>query len=115
MPKLTIGLCHKVVPANSSSHETIVSIELEADSSLVSEPGKLQQRIRQLLAVLRSSLAEDLNGNASSDSSQPELGNQPKNRWSVDRLATPSQVKAIYAITQAKRLNLVQILQDRFK
>jgi hypothetical protein len=113
--KMTITLSRKIGEANDGANEASVTLELEADHNLVAEPGKLQERIRQLFGVLRTSMAEEWNTANSPDSALAEPGNQVMKRWSVDRLATPSQVKAIYAIIQAKRLNLVQILQDKFK
>src|SRR4051794_40846628 len=61
--KLNIGLSRKVGEANYGSRGASVNVELELESALIGEPVKLQDRIRQLFSVVRTSLAEELNGN----------------------------------------------------
>jgi hypothetical protein len=131
--KLNVGLNRKVGEANYSSRGANVNVELEVDSSLVSEPAKLQERIRQLFGLVRMSLAEELNGgsnghestnsgaNASHDNSHRNGGNSDGRghdtgqRSNPPRPATTSQVKALFAITKSQRLNLNQLLRERFR
>ena len=98
--KVNVGLSRKVGEANYGSRGANINVEMEFDSSLVSEPGKLQSRIRQLFGLVRTSLAEELNG-----SKEPANGNgkSPENgqRTRPTRQATQSQIKALYAITKA--------------
>jgi hypothetical protein len=102
-------------------------LELELDSGLSSEPAKLQQRIRQLFGLVRTSLAEELNGGnghsnttklATEDGSQPSAGNGHSTgtaqRAGQPRAATTSQVKALYAITKSQGQDLNQLLRERF-
>jgi hypothetical protein len=70
--KLNIGLSRKIGEANYGSRGASVHVEMELDSSLVSEPARLQERIRQLFGLVRSSLAEELNGHSNG---QPLAGN----------------------------------------
>ncbi|MCE9534144.1 MAG: hypothetical protein K8T89_23955, partial [Planctomycetes bacterium] len=58
--KLNIGLNRKVGDANYGSHGASVNLELEVESALASDPGKLQERIRQVFQLVRSSLDEEL-------------------------------------------------------
>jgi hypothetical protein len=85
----------------------------------------LYERIRQLFGLVRVSLAEELNGAggppANASGPTEENGRRadvadirstgPRNNSPP---ATQSQVKALYAITKARRLNLQQLLRDRF-
>ena len=123
--KLNIGLSRKVGEANYGSRGASVNVEVEVDSSLVTEPGKLQERIRQLFGLVRTSLAEELNGNGNGHPSTPSnsasqqtngtaanasTGNAPRSRK-----ATQSQGKAIFAICRNRGLDMKRLLQERFK
>lgn len=130
--KLNIGLSRKVGEANYGSRGASVNVELEVDGSLAAEPTKLHERIRQLFALVRNSLAEELNGgnhhaagagNGNGGTTQaPNSANagsggsreptSPGNGRS--RPATPSQVKAIYGIARSQQINLAQLLGERF-
>jgi hypothetical protein len=111
--KVNVGLSRKVGEANYGSRGANINIEMEFDSTLVSEPGKLQSRIRQLFGLVRSSLAEELNGNK-----EPSNGNGNGagngHASAPARRATQSQVKAIYAIAKSQRLDLAHWLRERF-
>ncbi|HEV3262762.1 MAG TPA: hypothetical protein VG013_38355 [Gemmataceae bacterium] len=129
--KLNVGLSRKVGEANYGSRGATVNVELEVDSSLVSEPAKLQEKIRQLFGLVRTSLAEELNGgngHAHPPAPDPNSRETTQNRGTSTttsrynslcggspRPATPSQVKAIYAITRSQRLDLTALLQERFR
>src|SRR5580765_7283588 len=62
MMKINVGLCRKIGEANYGSRGATINLELELDSSLVGEPARLKERIRQLFALVRTSLTEELNG-----------------------------------------------------
>src|SRR4051794_8955780 len=95
--KLNIGLSRKIGEANYGSRGGSVNVELEVDSSLVAEPSKLQERIRQLFGLVRTSLAEELNGHATtpvngapgpvqnSNQQSPARGNGTNNRSNASR------------------------------
>jgi hypothetical protein len=104
-----------------------VNLELELDSNLVSEPDKLKERIRQLFSLVRSSLTEELNGGNGHNSTAPAASTppsapsarpteSPKRNGSSGstRGATPSQVKAIYAIARSRQVKLLDLLRGRF-
>lgn len=125
--KVNVGLTKKLGEANYGSRGASVNVEMELESTLVSEPGKLQERIRQLFVVVRSSLAEELNGNANGNGAKPTTnGNDTNGHGPADhnparngherphRPATQSQVKALHAITKSKGLNLGDLLRNQF-
>lgn len=119
--RLNVGATKKLGEANYGSRGASVNLEIELDSGLVQEPAKLQEKIRHLFALVRSSLNEELNGGASNGNAENGNGNRASppangNGASSDkpRPATQSQVKALYAITKSQRLNLAQFLNDRF-
>src|SRR5262249_32608997 len=80
--KLNIGLCKKVGEANYGSRGASVNVEVEVDSSLVTEPAKLQERIRQLFGLVRTSLAEELNGSTGKDRQAQLPTNDPGSQQS---------------------------------
>jgi hypothetical protein len=126
--RLNVGLARKLGEANYGSRGASINLELELDSSLVSEPAKLQERIRQLFGLVKSSLAEELNGghapvsqlanDSEADSpgkNNPSAGLDSGQRGPTPRAATQSQVKAIFAIARSQRLDLAALLQERFQ
>ena len=126
--KLNVGGSKKVGEANYGSRGASVNVEMELDSSLVNDPHKLQERIRQLFGLVRTSLAEELNGNGNgsngpSSQSTHDPGHEQRNggygngsssQSNPPRPATQSQVKAIFAIARAQKLNVQQLLRERF-
>ena len=122
--KLNVGLTKKIGEPNYGSRGASVNVELELDGGLVNEPGRLQERIRQLFGVVRASLAEELNGNGqrSSDRTQTPQPQPNGNAQRSDngqkaqpRPATQSQVRAIAAIAKRLRINLDELLGQRFQ
>jgi hypothetical protein len=86
--KMNIGLSRKVADSNYGSRGASVNLELELDSGLSSEPDKLHEPIQQLFGLVRTSLAEELNGSdghggaqkpETRDNSQPANGNRNRN------------------------------------
>ena len=127
--KLNVGLSRKVGEPNYGSRGASVNLELELDSSLVSEPERLRDRIRQLYQLAKASVDEELNGNGQQpgdnggDSSDGfdryrVAGNGNGNGHSGNghgpRRATGSQVKAIHAIAGRNRIDVARLVQDRF-
>lgn len=136
--KLNVGLSRKVGEPNYGSRGASVNLELELDSTLVEEPERLRDRIRQLYQLAKASVDEELNasGGLSSNGQQPAGGNH--NGHGIDRYrmngdgssngannghtsnghgprqATTSQVKAIHAITGRNRIDVGRLVQDRF-
>ncbi len=117
---LNIGLSRKVGEPGFSSRGASVNVEMEADSSLVNDPAKLKDRIRQLFTLVRSSLDEELangNGNGHADAKPEPQGNgngHTQQQGNPPRPATQSQVKAIHSIAKARRLDLPSIIWQRF-
>jgi hypothetical protein len=127
--KINVGLSRKVADQSYGSKGASINIEMELDGSLANDPAKLQGRIRQLFGLVRDSVTEELNGSGTNDAekkSPPATktaavnqgnghnGNASSSAKSA-RQATESQVKAIYAITKIKGLNLTSLLRDHFQ
>ena len=134
--KLNVGLSRKVGEPNYGSRGASVNLELELDNSLVEQPERLRDRIRQLYQLAKASVDEELHG-----TSQQPAGNnghggdhnnghgggldqyrvsnngngqrQPANGHGP-RQATTSQVKAIHAIASRNRIDVGRLVQDRF-
>ena len=129
--KLDVGASRKVTDNNYGSRGASVNLEIELDTTLVADPSKLQEKIRHLFQMVRTSLAEELNGgrdanghagsndngeNAPRD--QPALNGNGSHRTSRDagpRRSTASQCKAIYAIARANGVSLGDYLRQRYQ
>jgi len=121
--KLNVGASRKVGEANYGSRGASVNLEMELDSTLIGEPAKLQEKIRQMFGLVRTSLAEELNGGnghgSPSEHNKPEPpahSTQPTNgggQRGGTRPATPAQVKALYGITRQQGVDLAKLLRDR--
>jgi hypothetical protein len=118
--KLNVGLSRKVGEANFSSRGGNINVEVEVDSSLAREPDKLHGHVRQLFGLVRSALAEELNGGNGHaapangpPTNGPDQGNV-RNGNGSPRPATQSQVKAIHAICRSQRLDVAAMLKARF-
>jgi len=126
--KLNVGLSRKVGEPNYGSRGASVNLELELDNSLVEQPERLRERIRQLYQLAKASVDEELNasspepvngsGNGHSFDRYRTNGNGTNNGQSVNghgpRQATSSQVKAIHAIAGRNRIDVARLVQDRF-
>ena len=120
--KANVGLSRKVADNHYGSRGASINIELELDSSLIGEPAKFQEKIRQVYGLARSALHEELNGgnghatgsaNGSNADTSSANGNGTKQaNGSRPRPATQSQVKAIHAIANNQRLDLARYLSD---
>src|SRR5439155_7086344 len=78
--RLNVGLNRKVGEVNYSSRGASVNLELELDGALVAEPQKLHERIRQLFGLVRTALAEELNGGSNGhDSANNGANARPDN------------------------------------
>jgi hypothetical protein len=126
--KLNVGACKKVGEPNYGSRGASVNVELELETSLIAEPQKLRERIRELFGVVRSSLVEELNGNSATRGSpaDPTPVHQGNGHSSSDgtaqqsgqvqpRGATQSQIKALFAIAKSRGLNLNEVIRERFR
>lgn len=130
--KLNVGLSKKVGEANFGSRGASVNAELELESALVDDPAKFKDRIRQVFDMIRAAVNEELNGHSPStnnghggnghQSSPPQSSNgssngngQPKQNGQAPRPATQSQIKALQAIAKKRNVDLLQLVQERFR
>lgn len=122
---LNVGLSRKIGEPGYGSRGASVHVELEADSSLVNDPAKLKDRIRQLFTLVRSSLDDELangngnghangNGNGNGHTEAKPETNGNGHSTNQPRPATQSQIKAIHAIAKARSLDLHSIIWQRF-
>jgi hypothetical protein len=125
--KLNVGASRKVTDNNYGSRGAAVNLELELDSALIGEPARLQDKIRQLFGMVRTSLAEELNGGHGNSHGSPPApsatappatappgnGSAGRPRNGGSRPATPAQVKALYAIARQQGLDLGAVLRER--
>jgi hypothetical protein len=121
--RLNVGLSRKIGETNYGSRGASVNVEMELESALVGEPAKLQERIRQLFGIVRTSLVEELNGNGQAATKSANGANghanpgtdKPPPRPTSNRAATQSQVRALHAIAKSKALNLTRLLRGRYQ
>ena len=121
--KLNIGLSRKVGEPNFGSRGASINLEMELESAVVTEPAKLQDRIRKMFNLVRTSLTEELNGGSVEHSKEGTSVPPPRatvpietadRRSAEPRLATPAQVKALFAISRQRGIDLKALIQQRF-
>jgi len=129
--KLNVGASRKVTDHNYGSRGASVNLELELDTTLASDPSKLQEKIRHLFGLVRVSLAEELNGGGKGHSGGPmpvnnghhTPGNNGLNghsRQNGERQggllpATANQCKALHAIARTNGVVLADFLREHFQ
>ena len=134
--KTNIGVNRKVADNNYGSRGASVNLEIELDSSLIQEPERLQERIRQVFRLAQQSVDEELarqnapnghdnghatthngNGNGHHTNGNGHNGNgngHAAPRRSNARKATASQARALHAIADRQGFDLAAELQTRF-
>ena len=120
--KLNCGLSRKVADQNYGSRGASINVEVEVESSLAGNPTALKDRIKRIFGLVRDSLNEELNGagkgqhgqNAQQPSSGASTGTG-NGQKAPARAATQSQVRAIGAIAKRLRVNLDELLGQRFQ
>ena len=137
--KLNVGLNRKVGEANFSSRGASVNLDIEVDPTLAAEPGRLQERIRELFDLARQSIDEELravsspasasapangvNGNGAGVNTRHSPPRSTSNgnghsrgqqRGSTIPPATASQVRALHAIADRQGLNLEGVVRDQY-
>ena len=128
MLKLNVGFNRKTGEANYGSRGASVNLELELDSSLVGDADRLKERIRHLFGLAKASVDEELaagaghpaandNGHSSAASSGSgrAAGQTNGRRRDGTRAATASQVRALNAIADRRKLDLSALLSERFQ
>jgi len=127
MLKLNVGFTKKVGEANYGSRGAAVHLELEFDSSLVGDPERLRERIKQLFVMAKASVDEELagakstgacaNGDNGDDPTHGQAngnGHAAGRRRDGTRPATASQVRALGAIAERQGIELGDKLHSCF-
>ncbi|MEQ9380026.1 MAG: hypothetical protein RJP95_04130 [Pirellulales bacterium] len=112
MLKLNVGLARKIGEANYSSRGASVNLELEVESALVEEPRRLQERIHGLFQMAQAAIDEKLEGNGHTATNGHS--HQNGQRQALNRPATHSQCRALRAIADRQRLDLHELLHERY-
>ena len=116
MLKLNVGLSRKIGEPNYGSRGASVNIEAEVDSTTVRDPAVLKNRIRRLFQLAKESINEELHRDSDTSASTTSNPNRNRNgsKTQSRRPATNSQVRALKAICERSRTNLVALIRDRF-
>jgi hypothetical protein len=111
--KLNVGASRKVADGRYGSRGASVNLEIELDHSVVFEPARLHERIRQIFKLVHQALAEELKRDQSLPSSDADSTAKARPN-SQPRFATAAQVKAIYAIAKQLGADLADALHQQF-
>src|SRR5881396_187993 len=109
--KLNVGLSKKVGQANYGSRGANINLELELESSLVDRPQELHGRIRQLFALARGAVDEELRPEVPQASAAPSANG---NGHADAPPATAAQLRALAAISRQERVVLVDLVRQQF-
>lgn len=121
MLKLNVGFTKKVGEANYGSRGASINVEVEVDSGLIGDADRLKDRIRQLFALAKTSVEEELAvqshkgiGANGHEANGKTSDNGHGARRDGTRRATASQIRAIHAIVDRQRLDLAALLHERY-
>jgi hypothetical protein len=114
MLKLNAGFSRKVGEANYGSRGASVNVELEVESSLISDSDELISRIRNLFDLARQSVDDELNADAGPKSETPTPKRSTNGQAPGGRAATMSQIRAIRAICKTQGRNAEQLANAKF-
>jgi hypothetical protein len=81
---------------------------MEADSNLVQQPREFHKQIARLFLLAEESVDRQLEGGNSTHCPASANGH------AAIRIATPAQIRALYAIAKDRQLDLVAELRERF-
>ena len=127
--KLNVGLSRKVGQPDFGSLGASCNVEVELDPSLLRDDlDTFHQRVRDTYAACAQAVSDELarhqsagpqsvsnsrasNGNTNGNSNRN--GDTPDDR--SPRRATSSQVRALHAIANRQRVNLLQLVNTRFQ
>ena len=132
--KTNVGVSRKVSDNQYGSRGASVNLEVELDSTLVQQPERFLERVRQVFRLAQQSVDEELsrqnggsdnghaaNGNGHANGHAATNGNGTANhangnghRRSSGRKSTASQARALRAIAERQNLDLAAELQTRF-
>lgn len=118
MLKLNVSFNRKTGEANFGSRGAGVSLDVEVESSLVGEPERLKERIRHLFGLAKTSVDEELavvTSAAPTNGHEQSLQNGNGKRRDGTRYATASQVRALNAIAERRKIDLAAVLVERFQ
>jgi len=110
--KLNVGLNKKVGLPNYGSLGASANVEVELDSHLLA--GDLEgfhRQVKNAFTACRQAVNDEL---ARQQASNTETNGVTKPRRDNTRRATASQVRALNAIADRQRLDLIALLQQRF-
>ena len=118
--KTNVGISRKIADNNYGSRGASVNLEVQLASTLIQEPERFQERIRQVFRMAQQAVDDELarqntangqdKGQAAAVNGNGHNGNghaRPNGRK-----ATASQMRAIHAIINRQGLDLVQTLRD---
>jgi hypothetical protein len=122
--KANVGVSRKIADQSYGSRGASVNLEVELDSSLIQQPERLQERIRQICQMAQQAVDQELDRqiavtghNHEHTTAASGNGHQNANRRhngsgrAAGRKATASQVRAIHAIINRQGLDLVETLR----
>ena len=142
--KLNVGLSRKVGEANYGSRGASVNLEQEVDATLINEPERLQERIREMFGLAKASIEEELQAEPSQSPASAQRSNDrtaantrqqhANGRSGGSRAATngsrsngngrtattnpppatASQVRALHAIANRKGLSLEAVVNGQY-
>ena len=113
MMKLSVGLSRKVSDNHFGSKGGNIGLEVEVDSTLLSDPSKLQGHIQLLFDMVRLSLEEELNGKDKESSEELRNLSEP-HAMAGQEAAKPAQNLPVRKASE-RQLSLIQELVRKAK
>ncbi|MCE9606825.1 MAG: hypothetical protein K8U03_18210 [Planctomycetia bacterium] len=127
MLRINVGFQRKKGEAHYGSRGASANLELEFESTLIDDPARLKERMRQLFLLSKKSVEEELadsyeppradvasTPDGSAIRGEEEQEAPPARHRDRTRSATANQIRALYAIAERRGLPLAERLRTTF-
>ena len=117
--KLNVGLAQKVGQPDYGSLGASCHVEVELDGSLLQQDlDGFHRHVRNAFIACRQAVADELDRRTHGESKQAPNSNGHSgngSRRTNGRQATASQIRALFAIASRERIDLPQLVRERFQ
>ena len=116
--KLNLGIARKMGLPEYGSLQAVCHVEFEVEGAMLTDLDRFHHEVRHGFVACTQAVDDELHRHRERESEvkqRPHNGSSNGRSPKPDRPASEPQCKALYAITKRQRLDLKQLLRDRFQ